>query len=72
MDKVELRRQSMNKYAKFSAMIATSTAVMLGLMYLNTYQFDHVYFSETRAYMALVMVVHYSRQILKKCKEWMS
>jgi uncharacterized protein (DUF305 family) len=24
-------------------------------MYLNTYQLDHVFFSETRAYMALVM-----------------
>lgn len=36
-------------------MIVTSTLVMFGLMYLNTYQLDHVYFSETRAYMALVM-----------------
>lgn len=45
----------MTKYGKFAAMIATSTAVMFGLMYLNTYAWDHVYFSETRAYMALVM-----------------
>lgn len=45
----------MNKYARFGAMIATSTVVMFGLMYLNTYQLDHVFFSETRAYMALVM-----------------
>ncbi|CAN5661744.1 DUF305 domain-containing protein [soil metagenome] len=29
--------------------------VMFGLMYLNTYQVDHVFFSQTRAYMALVM-----------------
>ncbi len=36
-------------------MIATSTIVMFGLMYLNTYALDHVFFSETRAYMALVM-----------------
>ncbi|MBI2747816.1 MAG: DUF305 domain-containing protein [Burkholderiales bacterium] len=42
-------------YGKFAAMIATSTVVMFGLMYLNTYALDHVYFSETRAYMALVM-----------------
>lgn len=42
-------------YAKFGAMIATSTIVMLGLMYLNTYQLDHVFFSETRIYMALMM-----------------
>jgi hypothetical protein len=37
------------KYARFGMMIATSTVVMLGLMYLNTYQLDHVFFSETRA-----------------------
>jgi uncharacterized protein (DUF305 family) len=42
-------------YARFAAMIAVSTVVMFGLMYLNTYQLDHVFFSETRAYMALVM-----------------
>ena len=45
----------MHGYARFAAMIATSTVVMFGLMYLNTYQLDHVFFSETRAYMALVM-----------------
>lgn len=45
----------MGSYGKFAAMIATSTVVMFGLMYLNTYQLDHVFFSETRAYMALVM-----------------
>lgn len=45
----------MYSYARFGAMIATSTLVMFGLMYLNTYQLDHVFFSETRAYMALVM-----------------
>ena len=42
-------------YVRFGAMIATSTIVMLVLMYLNTYQMDHVFFSETRLYMALVM-----------------
>jgi uncharacterized protein (DUF305 family) len=45
----------MGMYARFGAMIATSTVVMLGLMYLNTYEVDHVRFSETRTYMALVM-----------------
>lgn len=45
----------MKSYARFAAMIATSTVVMYGLMYLNTYQLDHIYFSETRAYMALIM-----------------
>lgn len=42
-------------YLRFSAMIATSTLLMYGLMYLNTLQLDHVFFSETRAYMALLM-----------------
>lgn len=45
----------MQSYTKFAAMIVTSTVVMFGLMYLNTYQLDHIFFSETRAYMALVM-----------------
>ena len=42
-------------YGKFGAMIATSTVVMLGLMYLNTYSWGHVRWSETRAYMAILM-----------------
>ena len=45
----------MKMYGKFAAMIATSTVVMFGLMYLNTYQLDHVTFSETRTWMAIVM-----------------
>lgn len=36
-------------------MIATSTLLMYGLMYLNTFQLDHVFFSETRLYMDLIM-----------------
>jgi hypothetical protein len=36
-------------------MIATSTVVMFILMYLNTYLLTHVFWSETRAYMALLM-----------------
>lgn len=42
-------------YRRFLAMIVTSTLVMYGLMYLNTYAYDHVFWSETRAWMALVM-----------------
>ena len=42
-------------YLRFGAMIAVSTVVMFGLMYLNTYTSDHVFFSQTRAWMALVM-----------------
>ena len=42
-------------YWRCAAMIATSTVVMYGLMYLNTYAFEQVFWSETRAWMALVM-----------------
>ncbi len=42
-------------YKRFFAMIITSTVVMLGLMYLNTYALSHVRWSETRFYMAFVM-----------------
>ncbi len=42
-------------YGRFAAMIATSTVIMYGLMYLNTYKLDHIYFSQTRMWMALYM-----------------
>lgn len=42
-------------YLRFAAMIATSTVVMYGLMYLNTYAVDHVWFSQTRLWMTLIM-----------------
>ena len=42
-------------YARFAAMIAVSTLVMYGLMYLNTWALDHVFFSQTRAWMAVLM-----------------
>lgn len=45
----------MGSYLRFAAMIVTSTLVMFALMYAHTYQLDHVYFSETRLYMALIM-----------------
>jgi uncharacterized protein (DUF305 family) len=42
-------------YSRFAAMIATSTVVMFALMYLNTYALDHVIYSQTRTWMALLM-----------------
>lgn len=42
-------------YARFGAMIVTSTVVMFGLMYLNTFALDHIWFSQTRTWMALLM-----------------
>jgi hypothetical protein len=43
------------KYTTFAQMILAGTVIMFGLMYLNTYSADHIFFSETRAFMALVM-----------------
>lgn len=50
-----MKGQNKSNYGLLFAMIGTSTLVMLGLMYLNSYQFSHVRFSETRAYMAIYM-----------------
>lgn len=44
-----------NNYGRFGLMVLTSTIIMLILMYLNAYSIDHVFFSETRFYMALIM-----------------
>lgn len=42
-------------YIRFGLMILTSTLVMFVLMYINTYAWEHLFFSETRSYMALLM-----------------
>ena len=42
-------------YVRFGLMILTSTVVMFILMYLNTYAWEHVFYSETRTYMAIMM-----------------
>jgi len=43
------------RYRRFAAMIVTSTIVMFGLMYLNSYALGHVEYSQTRTWMALLM-----------------
>ena len=45
----------MNAYVKFTVMILTSAFIMYWLTFLNTFQFDHIFYSETRVYMALIM-----------------
>ena len=45
----------MKPYAKFGVMILVSTFLMYWLMYLNVFQLDHIFFSQTRLYMALIM-----------------
>jgi uncharacterized protein (DUF305 family) len=42
-------------YTRFAAMIAASTLVMFVLMYLNTFAPDHIWYSQTRTWMAVLM-----------------
>lgn len=45
----------MKPYWKFAGMVITSTIVMFMFKYWSTFKVEHVFFSETRAYMALLM-----------------
>lgn len=45
----------MHPYRNFVIMILVSSTVMHGLMYLNTYQWSHVWFSQTRLFMTFIM-----------------
>ena len=45
----------MHPYRNFILMIAISATLMFGLMYLNTYQLSHVWFSQTRLFMTFIM-----------------
>ena len=48
-------RMMQGSYRRFAAMIATSALVMWGLMYSTAFEWSHVWFSQTRMWMALVM-----------------
>lgn len=45
----------MKKYGKFLVMIGVSTVIMFCMMYFNVYALDHIIFSQTRLFMALMM-----------------
>ncbi|MCW5958883.1 MAG: DUF305 domain-containing protein [Pyrinomonadaceae bacterium] len=47
---------SSGNYAKFALMMLISFLVMYAVMYLNTYAFDHIFFSMTRFYMTFLMI----------------
>ncbi|WP_369993028.1 DUF305 domain-containing protein [Winogradskyella sp.] len=51
MEKHKHDEKGMSNYTKFFLMLACSFIAMYITMYLNTYKFDHVYFSLTRFYM---------------------
>ncbi len=50
-----MTHQNKSTYRTFAAMVGISTVLMYGLMYLNTYEISHIFLSETRIYMALIM-----------------
>lgn len=45
----------MHPYRNFILMIAVASILMFGLMYLNSYQLSHVWFSQTRLFMTFIM-----------------
>ncbi|MUP47379.1 DUF305 domain-containing protein [Gramella sp. BOM4] len=51
MDSKEHKQNNGGHYGKFFGMLGLSFIAMYITMYLNTYEFDHVYFSLTRFYM---------------------
>ena len=52
----EHHESNTNPYPKFLLMMAVSFVIMYAVMYLNTYELDHVYFSMTRFYMTCLMI----------------
>lgn len=53
-EKMEEKKKKKN-YGRFAAMIATSTVIMHLLTYTNVARMDHIYFSETRFFLSLMM-----------------
>jgi len=48
MDKNKAKMSTAMRFGRFAGMIATSTVVMFGMMYLNTCAWSHIEFSQTR------------------------
>ena len=45
----------MASYGRFAAMVTVSTAIGFGAMFLNVLEWDHVFFSWMRFFMAMIM-----------------
>lgn len=48
-------RRTRTMYLRYAAMILTGMVVMYAVMFVGTYRWDHVRFSESRVFMALTM-----------------
>jgi hypothetical protein len=51
----EAKKEFHMTYWRFGAMILTSTIVMFALMYINTFALEHLFWSETRVSIAILM-----------------
>jgi len=49
------RTTQMGSYGRFAMMVLASTVVGFAATYLNTFELDHVFFSWTRVFMAMIM-----------------
>ena len=54
----------MRPYINCILMITVSATFMFGLMYLNTYQSGHVWFSQTRLFMTFIMAGSMAKDML--------
>ncbi len=48
--------KSYKPYIKFALMLTVSFFIMYGVMFLNAAEFSHIYLSNTRLYMTLLMI----------------
>lgn len=53
---MEQQKEHKSPYPRFFAMIGVAGLLMFGLMYLNTYEAGHAWFSQTRMWMTGIMV----------------
>ncbi|MFC5269568.1 DUF305 domain-containing protein [Adhaeribacter terreus] len=53
---MEDQKTGAGNYRKFALMLTASFIIMYAVMFLNVYEFSHVYLSLTRFYMTLLMV----------------
>ena len=49
------REHGMGMYVRFGAMILTAMVVMYGLMFVSSYEWSHIRWSQSRMFMALTM-----------------
>lgn len=54
-DQGDASHMQRNMYLRFAAMIATGMVVMYWVMFVGSYEWSHVRFSQSRVYMALTM-----------------